>query len=254
MKTEQQKYGNVNTGRRLAAYFIAACGKWSGREVRLDADSICRNFNVCLRSVRRGMDYLRDDPRFIITKRREGRSFRCYVRLSDEEEEEQRQRRQRNRKDKASNQGGNDDDEPPTRNNDGNNDEPPTPGTTCAHDDTHYRRGFTDVKKDINPCRWLGFIPDGRALLRLAWAICRNDLRDEHWDNCKIRHRPNHCFRFVRDALNRGQFQEDIIAAYRAGLHHYHRIATDVGLMEGHLVKFEPSGPVAMARRILESK
>lgn len=241
MTTEQQKYGNVNTGRRLAAYFIAACGKWSGREVRLDADSICRNFGVCLRSVRRGMDYLRTDPRFIIEKRREGKTARLYVRLSEDEEAEQRARRQRNKEEDNETQ---------------ESDDKRTQGgaTPGSGSDSDSIRGFSNEKEDSNPCGWLGFIPDSKAILRLAWAICRNDLRDEHWDNCKIRHRPGHCFRFVRAALNRGQFQEDIIKAYRAGVHHYHRIATDVGLIEGHLVQYEPSGPVAMARRILENK
>ena len=85
----------------------------------------------------------------------------------------------------------------------------------------------------------------------LAWYIARNDLRNEHWDNCKVAHTMNHSFTYALQALRRGCNRRTITKAYSMALEEIHAVAVDSGVTEP--ASWQPSSTISRARTILRN-
>ena len=88
-----------------------------------------------------------------------------------------------------------------------------------------------------------------QKMINLSFFIARNDLRREHWDNCKIKHRMEHGFTFALQELRRGCNRQTIVKAYSMALHEMHGVAVDAGVTEES--SWQPSSTISRARRIL---
>ena len=108
-------------------------------------------------------------------------------------------------------------------------------------------KGFTKVKQrnKHTPQR----DEFGVKTRKLAMWIARNEIQDEFWDNCKVRHSMPHCFNYVFDELRLGCNRKTIVRAFRMALEDVHGLAVDKGVTESG--SWAPSSVVARARRIL---
>lgn len=88
-----------------------------------------------------------------------------------------------------------------------------------------------------------------QKLINLSFFIARNDLKREHWDNCKIKHRMEHGFTFALQELRRGCNRQTIVKAYSIALHEMHGVAVDTGVTEE--ASWQPSSTIRRARKIL---
>jgi len=88
-----------------------------------------------------------------------------------------------------------------------------------------------------------------RKLRRLAFAMARHDLKEEHWDNCKVRHSYRHAFNYAVRELEAGCNRKTITKAYELALRSVHAQAVDQGVVEPNA--WEPSSTVCRARGIL---
>ena len=121
-----------------------------------------------------------------------------------------------------------------------------------SHRDCHFApdtniKGFTRVKqRNKHTSRKDEF---GVKTRKLAMWIARNEIQDEFWDNCKVRHSMPHCFNYVFDELRLGCNRNTIVRAFRMALEDVHGLAVDKGVTESG--SWAPSSVVARARRIL---
>lgn len=111
--------------------------------------------------------------------------------------------------------------------------------------DRHYKGGFSEEKQRSKH----GTADVGVKTRNLAWFIARNDLRNEHWSNCKVEHTMRHGFTYALQELRRGCNRQTIVKAYSMALHEIHAVAVDSGVTkEG---SWKPSSTIARARKIL---
>lgn len=114
----------------------------------------------------------------------------------------------------------------------------------CHFSPAYNRDNISDVIKFKH-----GQADFGVKTRNLAWYIARNDLRNEHWDNCKVAHTMNHSFTYALQALRRGCNRRTIIRAYSMALEEIHAIAVDSGVTEP--ASWPPSSTTHRARKLL---
>ena len=119
------------------------------------------------------------------------------------------------------------------------------PNTECHFWDRHNKGGFSKEKQR----RKHGNADFDQKLINLSFFIARYDLKREHWDNCKIKHRMEHGFTFALQELRRGCNRQTIVKAYSMALHEMHGVAVDAGVTEES--SWQPSSTISRARRIL---
>ena len=117
--------------------------------------------------------------------------------------------------------------------------------TECHFWDRHTKGGFSKEKQR----RKHGQAEYDQRMINLSFFIARNDLKQEHWDNCKIKHRMKHAFTYSLQELRRGCNRQTIVKAYSMALHEMHGVAVDAGVTEES--SWQPSSTISRARRIL---
>jgi hypothetical protein len=117
--------------------------------------------------------------------------------------------------------------------------------TECHFWDRHTKGGFSKEKQR----RKHGQAEYDQRMINLSFFIARNDLKQEHWDNCKIKHRVEHAFTYSLQELRRGCNRQTIVKAYSMALHEMHGVAVDAGVTEES--SWQPSSTISRARRIL---
>jgi hypothetical protein len=120
-----------------------------------------------------------------------------------------------------------------------------TQNTECHFWDRLTKRGFSKEKQRSKH----GNADFGVKTRNLAWFIARNDLRNEHWDNCKVKHTMRHGFTFALQELRRGCNRQTIVKSYSMALHEIHAVAVDAGVTEE--ASWPPSSTISRARQIL---
>ena len=88
-----------------------------------------------------------------------------------------------------------------------------------------------------------------QKMRNFAFYIARNDLRQEHWDNCKIQHTMRHGFNYALQELEQGCNRRTIVKAYQMALRECHSIAVDAGVTEQ--ASWLPSSTINKAKSIL---
>ena len=88
-----------------------------------------------------------------------------------------------------------------------------------------------------------------QKMRNFAFYIARNDLRQEHWDNCKIQHTMRHGFNYALQELEKGCNRRTIVKAYQMALRECHGIAVDAGVTEQ--ASWLPSSTINKAKSIL---
>lgn len=88
-----------------------------------------------------------------------------------------------------------------------------------------------------------------QKMRNFAFYIARNDLRQEHWDNCKIQHTMRHGFNYALQELEKGCNRRTIVKAYQMALRECHSIAVDAGVTEQ--ASWLPSSTINKAKSIL---
>jgi hypothetical protein len=114
----------------------------------------------------------------------------------------------------------------------------------CHFSPAYIRANISDVIKYKHDSADFGV-----KTRNLAWYIARNDLRNEHWDNCKVAHTMNHSFTYALQALRRGCNRRTITKAYSMALEEIHAIAVDSGVTEP--ASWPPSSTTHRARKLL---
>jgi hypothetical protein len=87
-------------------------------------------------------------------------------------------------------------------------------------------------------------------LERLAGRITE-DLRQLHWDNCKVNFDRRLAYRYVLRALRDGYDAANILRCYERALQECHALATDRTASRGQICRFELSSTVRRAKRFL---
>jgi hypothetical protein len=79
----------------------------------------------------------------------------------------------------------------------------------------------------------------------------QEDLRQLHWDNCKVNFDRRLAYRYVLRALREGHNAASIIKCYERALQECHALATDRTASRGQICRFELSSTVRRAKRFL---
>jgi hypothetical protein len=206
-----RRAGVPRAARRLAGYLRAVFAEGLA-SWDFDFGRVARGLAVSRRSVERALAWLRENDRtFNFLKRRVGRVWGVRVSLRQ----------------KAA----------PL---------PRTPSPRCSDGES----GNTAKARILATSGKLS-VAGARRLAGFAGYVARRDLAGLHYDNCKVHFRFAHAFNFALAALRRGFARKAIVRAYEAALLRRHRDATDCGLSQGGVVKFEPSSTVSLARTLL---
>jgi hypothetical protein len=89
-----------------------------------------------------------------------------------------------------------------------------------------------------------------RRLERKAARITEN-LRQLHWDNCKVNFDRRLAYRYALRALRDGHDAANILKCYERALQKCHAFATDRTASRGQICRFELSSTVRRAKRFL---
>jgi hypothetical protein len=97
-----------------------------------------------------------------------------------------------------------------------------------------------------------GTSPNIRGLGGRAAQITE-ELRNLHWDNCKVNFDRAMAYRFAFGAVRDGHAAEKIVRSYERALHECHALATDRTASRGYVFRFDLSSTVSRARKFLAS-